>query len=394
MLDLDHFKEVNDTLGHGMGDRLLRDAASRISSCVREADTVARLGGDEFTVILSSLDNEHDVNRVAECILHNLAKPFALEGEFAYISVSIGISFYPSDASTVEQLVKNADQAMYFAKQQGRNCYRFFTYDMELSAQNRLQLANDLYLALSKNQFQVHYQPIVDLRNGTVRKAEALIRWLHPERGIVEPNEFIPIAEEVGLIVEIGDWVFGTVVEQIQLWQQTLAKDFCISVNKSPAQINGKRHKGQDWLLHLTECGMAGDCLMVEVTEDLLMDTSSEVRERLLAYRNAGIQVAIDDFGTGYSSLPYLQQCGISFLKIDQSFVSRLSDNSSEQVLCEAIIVMAHKLGMTVIAEGIETEQQLALLVAANCDFGQGYYFAKPMSADALQAFVRELSPV
>ncbi len=383
LLDLDHFKEVNDTLGHGMGDRLLREAARRIQHCVREVDTVARLGGDEFTVILCDLDGQSDVTRVAECILQFLAQPYRLDDEMAYISVSIGITFCPGDADTAEQLIKNADQAMYFAKQQGRNCYSFFTYEMEQSAQNRLRLANDLRLALSHQELQVYYQPIVELSDRSIHKAEALIRWQHPTRGFISPAEFIPIAEETGLIVEIGDWVFRAAVQQVAKWQKSFRSDFAISINKSPAQINRKRPKREDWLAYLAETGIAGESIVIEITEGLLLDVDGEVSDRLYAYRDAGIQVAIDDFGTGYSSLSYLKKFDIDYLKIDQSFVCNLAIDSNELALCEAIIVMAHKLGLKVIAEGIETEQQLTLLTHAGCDFGQGYYFARPMPAEA-----------
>lgn len=390
LLDLDHFKEVNDTLGHAMGDRLLRDAARRILTCVREADTVARLGGDEFTVILCGLDTQNDVTRVADAILENLAQPFALDGEVAYISVSIGITFYPNDADNAEQLVKNADQAMYFAKQQGRNCYSFFTSEMEQSAQNRLRLANDLRQALGNREFHVYYQPIIDFSDGSIHKAEALIRWRHPSRGFISPAEFIPLAEETGLIVDIGDWVFRVAVQQVAKWQKTFRSDFAISVNKSPVQINRKRQKGEDWLAYLAELDIAGESIVIEITESLLLDVDGEVSERLFAYRDAGIQVAIDDFGTGYSSLSYLKKFDIDYLKIDQSFVRNLAADSNELALCEAIIVMAHKLGLKVIAEGIESELQMLLLKEAGCDFGQGYYFAAAMAADAFEALMQQ----
>lgn len=388
LLDLDHFKEVNDTLGHGMGDQLLRDTARRLQSCVREADTVARMGGDEFTIILSDLGTQNDVARVADCILDQLTRPFSLNGEQAYISVSIGITLYPHDAKDSDQLIKNADQAMYYAKQQGRNCYSYFTAEMEQTAQKRLRLTNELRQAVTNQEFLVYYQPIVDLADRSIHKAEALVRWQHPQRGLVSPVEFISLAEETGLILEIGDWVFKTAASQVAAWRKTYRDDFKISVNKSPVQINRKRPQNQNWATYLAGVGIPGDCLIMEITEGLLLDVNGTVSDLLFAYRDAGIQVAIDDFGTGYSSLAYLKKFDIDYLKIDQSFTRNLTESSSDLALCQAIIVMAHKLGLKVIAEGIETEQQLQLLEDAGCDFGQGYYFARPLPAEAFEALL------
>lgn len=385
LLDLDHFKEVNDTLGHAMGDLLLREAAARLQHCVRDADTVARLGGDEFTIILTDLEANGPVDRVADAILHQLSDPFSLNGELAYISVSMGITFYPDDAKDAEQLVKNADQAMYYAKQHGRNCYSYFTFEMELSAQNRLRLSNDLRQAMANQEFLVYYQPIVNLADHSIHKAEALVRWQHPQRGLVSPAEFIPLAEETGLILDIGDWVFKTAAAQAVQWRKSYRDDFKISVNKSPVQINRKRVDGRNWASYLVDAGMPCDCIIIEITEGLLLEAGGTVSQLLYAYRDAGMQVALDDFGTGYSSLSYLKKFDIDYLKIDQSFTRNLTENSSDLALCQAIIVMAHKLGLKVIAEGIETEQQLVLLKDAGCDFGQGFYFAEPMSAEAFE---------
>lgn len=381
LLDLDHFKEVNDTLGHGMGDTLLQETAKRILSCVRKVDTVARLGGDEFTIILGDLDSGVSADRVAQAILRKLADPFRLGDEQAYISASIGITLYPQDAREAEQLVKNADQAMYSAKQQGRNRYSYFTLEMEHAAQNRMRLTNDLRQALAQQQFQVVYQPIVALNSGHIHKAEALIRWQHPSRGMISPLEFIPLAEETGLIVDIGNWVFHTAATQAAEWRANYQADFKVAVNKSPVQFIRSAEGGNDWISYLQQQGLSGQSIVVEITESLLLDADSTVREHLYAYRDAGIQVAIDDFGTGYSSLSYLKKFDIDYLKIDQSFTRNLATGSSDHALCEAIIVMAHKLGLQVIAEGIETQQQLDLLTSAGCDYGQGYLFSKPLPA-------------
>ena len=388
LLDLDRFKEVNDTLGHAMGDILLQETARRILSCVREVDTVARLGGDEFTIILGELNADINADRVAQAILQKLSEPFQLGDELAYVSVSIGITIYPQDAINDEQLIKNADQAMYTAKQQGRNRYSYFTAEMEKLAIDRMRLTNDLRQAIINQEFRVFYQPIYALdASQRLIKAEALIRWQHPVRGMISPADFIPLAEETGLIIEIGNWLFREAVRQVGEWRERYQADFKISINQSPVQFIRNEENGNEWISYLHEQGLLGESIMIEITESLLLDINNTVREHLFAYRDAGIEIAIDDFGTGYSSLSYLKKFDIDFLKIDQSFTRNLSNGSSDLVLCEAIIVMAHKLGLKVIAEGIETQEQLNLLTMAGCDFGQGYFFSKPVPAEAFVGF-------
>jgi diguanylate cyclase (GGDEF)-like protein/PAS domain S-box-containing protein len=389
LLDLDHFKEVNDALGHQVGDVLLQEAALRISACVRETDTVARLGGDEFTIIVGELDSPESLERIAQSILDSLAESFRLGEEMVYVSASIGITLYPTDGSDMEQLIKNADQAMYAAKHQGRNRYSYFLPSMQEAAQYRLRLANDLRHALPMQQFQVHYQPIVELGSGAVHKAEALIRWNHPTRGLVSPGEFIPIAEDTGLIIDIGDWVFRTAAEQLRHWRAVYHAAFQISVNKSPLQFKTARADHPAWSTYLQTLGLSGDSLVVEITEGLLMDGTMATHEKLLELRDAGIQVAIDDFGTGYSSLAYLKKFDIDYLKIDQSFTRNLAPGSDDLALCEAIVVMAHKLGLKVIAEGVETAEQRDLLVGIGCDYAQGYLFARPMPPEAFDAWMK-----
>ncbi|HEY7985605.1 MAG TPA: EAL domain-containing protein [Methylophilaceae bacterium] len=384
-LDLDRFKEINDTLGHDMGDILLIETAKRLTSCVRETDTVARLGGDEFTIILGELDDSRNVERVTEDILRKLSSPFQLGNDMAYVSASIGITLYPEDASTADALLKNADQAMYAAKNQGRNRYHYFTPSMQKTAQSRMRIANDLRKALAAQQFRVYYQPIVDLQTGDINKAEALIRWEHPKRGLVGPVEFISIAEETGLIVDIGAWVFHQAANQVKSWRKSHHPGFQISVNKSPVQFHNQDSSYPSWTIHLDSLGLPGQSIVVEITEGLLLDTGTHVIDRLQEFRAGGIEISLDDFGTGYSSLSYLNKFDIDFLKIDQSFVRNLASGSSNMALCEAIIVMAHKLGMQVIAEGIETEQQRDLLTAAGCDYGQGYLFSKPIPAEQFE---------
>lgn len=380
-LDLDYFKEVNDTLGHAMGDQLLIDTAKRIKSCVREADVVARLGGDEFTVVLSGMEEHKGIERVAEHILQRICEPYTLGDETAYISASIGITLYPDDANTIEGLLKHADQAMYAAKDQGRNRFNYFTPSMQESAKYRMRLIQDLRLAVINKEFELHYQPIVALASGAVTKAEALIRWHHRERGQVSPSEFIPVAEDTGLILEIGNWVFEQAARQSAKWRSDFGVDIQVSVNKSPVQFRDEGTLLHHWLTLLQELNITGTGVCIEITEGLLLDASMGVTEKLLAYRDAGVQVSLDDFGTGYSSLAYLKKFDIDYLKIDQSFTRNIDTDSNDQILCEAIIVMAHKLGMKVIAEGVETEAQRQVLLAAGCDYGQGYLFSAPVSA-------------
>ncbi|BBL60119.1 sensor domain-containing protein [Methylomonas koyamae] len=380
-IDLDLFKEVNDTLGHDMGDRLLQIAAQRIVASVRETDTVARLGGDEFTVILGEVGDPSNVERIARDLLERMTECFELGNEVAYISTSIGIAFFPDDAGDLKSLLKHADQAMYEAKRLGRNQYCFFIPAMQEAAQSRLRLSNDLRHAVADGQFFLCYQPIVELASGRVRKAEALIRWSHPQRGIVSPSEFIPIAEETGLICQIGNWTFQQAAKQLLVWQASIDPGFQITINKSPVQFRNERDSHRDWRDQLQALNLAGNSIVIEITEGLLLEASGSVAEQLLAFRDAGIQVSLDDFGTGYSSLSYLKKFDIDYIKIDQSFVRNLAAGSDDMALCEAIIVMAHKLGIRVVAEGIETGNQCELLAAAGCDYGQGYLFARPLPA-------------
>lgn len=386
LVDLDQFKEVNDTLGHAVGDMLLKDAARRISACVRESDTVARLGGDEFTVVLSEISDSSHVDDVAQKIISKLAEPFHLGSEAVYISASIGITLYPNDATDIDVLIKNADQSMYVAKNKGRNRFSYFTASLQEAAQTKLRLTNDLRGALEANQFRVHFQPIVELSTGRIHKAEALLRWQHPERGMVGPMEFIPLAEETGLINEIGDWVFKESARWAKLWCNRFGDDFQVSVNKSPVQFRAESyHFAAKWFEYLQELGLSGGNMVIEITEGLLLNADTHVADELHRLRDAGIQVAIDDFGTGYSSLSYLKKFDIEYLKIDRSFVNNLETDANDMALSEAIIVMAHKLGLKVIAEGVETEGQCNLLTIAGCDYAQGYLFSKPVPPEEFE---------
>jgi diguanylate cyclase (GGDEF)-like protein/PAS domain S-box-containing protein len=390
LVDLDHFKEVNDTLGHDAGDILLQEAARRIRACLREGDTVARLGGDEFTIILAELADDSHVDTIAHKIIARMTEPFQLGTEVAYVTASIGITLYPDDAADIDALMKNADQAMYAAKKEGRNRCSYFTRSLQEAAQARLHFTRDLRGALAGGQFEVHFQPIVELATGRIHKAEALLRWRHPARGMVNPMEFIPLAEETGLIHEIGDWVFRESARQARDWSRRFGADVQISVNMSPVQFRPEGGVFVDaWLRQLKELGLDGSNLSVEITEGLLLNAHPEVTDRLILFRDAGIQVAIDDFGTGYSTLSYLKRLDIDYLKIDRSFVRDLETDPNDMALSKAIIVMAHELGLKVIAEGVETEGQRRLLSAAGCDYAQGYLYAKPLPPEEFAALVR-----
>ena len=386
-IDLDHFKEVNDTLGHGNGDLLLLEAARRIRACVRESDTVARMGGDEFTVILTDVADVHLLAPTLQKILRVIEQVFQLGNEDVFVTASIGITLYPLDATEIEDLYKNADQALYVAKGAGRNRFSFFTPALQEAAQTRVRLANDLRTGLLEQQFLLVYQPIVELATGAVHKAEALIRWQHPTRGLISPAQFIPIAESSGLIVEIGEWVFQQAALQVQAWRKNLHPDFQISVNKSPVQFHHEGEGKKPWAVQLKAMDLPGSSMVVEITEGLLLDTSSRVGDHLLDLAAGGIQVSLDDFGTGYSALSYLQRLDIDFIKIDQSFVRHLEPDSTNLALCKAMVVMAHALGIKVVAEGVETAQQRDLLAAAGCDYAQGYWFSRPVSALDFEAF-------
>ena len=380
-IDLDYFKEVNDTLSHAAGDRLLQEAAARLAACVSRKDMVARLGGDEFMVILRSLADPQRTEQIAAAMIASISAPFQIGGETIFLSASIGITRFPEDAQTVNDLIKQADQAMYAAKAAGRNRYSFFTPSLQTAALARMRLSNDLRFALQEQQLHVVYQPVVALATGKAVKAEALIRWQHPQKGWISPLEFIPLAESSGQITAIGDFVFDQALQQVAQWRQSLDPEFQISINQSPVEFQSDPSRYQRWLEAMEAQQLPGQSITIEITEGLLLDASEKVVQRLLEFSAAGVQVAIDDFGTGYSSLSYLKKFDIDFLKIDQSFVRNLQRNNSDHALCEAIIMMAHKLGLKVIAEGVETTAQADLLREAGCDFAQGYLYGKPSAA-------------
>ena len=376
LIDLDEFKEVNDTLGHDQGDKLLIEAADRIKNCLRKSDTLARLGGDEFVVILNDIKHEGGIELVAQKVLQTLKAPFELK-ENAFVSASVGITLCPRDSTDMVELLKNADQAMYSAKANGRNNFHYFTPSMQQDAMLRMLLIKELRIAVEEQQFELFYQPIIDLKSGVIVKAEALIRWNHPQKGYVSPITFIPILEETRMIIKVGEWVFIEAARQVKRLREIYHTDLQISVNTSPLQFQSK--STNNWLSLTKHINVNPNAIGIEITESMLMEGHDNISNHLLELRDSGFQVSMDDFGTGYSSLSYLRKFDIDYLKIDQSFVRNLSDDSDDMVLCEAIIVMAHKLGLKTIAEGVENETQQFLLADAGCDYGQGYHFAKPL---------------
>lgn len=377
MLDLDNFKDVNDSLGHNTGDALLIECSKRIKRCIRKNDIVARLGGDEFIIVLVGTDTPDSIGKK---LLSTLAQPYEIEQKSIYCTASIGIALYPNDAMSIRSLLRNADQAMYSAKERGRNSLHFFTENMRTDFFNRVEIIKDLRIAITQQQFHLVYQPIVNLTNNAITKAEALIRWQHPKKGLISPLDFISIAEETGLIIEISEWIFNEVSQQVKHWRANYCQELMISINTSPVQYRNQGKQITAWSESLIAQGIPAQAIAIEITENLLMENQAEVVNALDKIRQQGISVAIDDFGTGYCSFSYLNNYAIDYLKIDKSFVQNMSADSKDIALCEAIIVMAKKLNIKVIAEGIETEQQKQLLVKAGGLLGQGYLLARPLS--------------
>jgi diguanylate cyclase (GGDEF)-like protein/PAS domain S-box-containing protein len=382
-IDLDGFKQINDLLGHDAGDILLREVARRLKECVRESDVVARFGGDEFTVVLTGLNETDHIEFVCEKILVTLARPFTLGNEKGYVTGSIGIAVSPLDATSADELMRKADQAMYAAKQAGKNQFSYFTREMDERAHERLHLSHELRHAVEKDQLSLHYQPVIDLHSGMIAEAEALVRWRHPTLGNIAPSLFVPIAEECGLINAIGNWVFRQAAACSKRSSEHANKLIPIGINKSPLQFI-RQDEGSDWLDYLERMGISANSIIVEITEGLLLHPSSDVNKTLMQYADSGMRLAIDDFGTGYSSMSYLHKFHIDYLKIDQSFVHDIETNASHRTIAETIIIMAHRLGLEVIAEGIETRPQMEILARAGCDYGQGYFFSRPVPEQQL----------
>lgn len=388
-IDLDRFKFINDTMGHEIGDQLLIGVAQRIRQCVRESDTVARLAGDEFVTILPNSSDAHFLTRVVRSISAAIAQPFHFGEQHTHTSACIGVAIYPQDAKTAEALISCADQAMYAAKNVGQNNFSFFNEDMLAKAKQRIYLANELHNALDNGELEVYYQPIIDVASGRTIKAEALLHWHHPQLGMVPPDQFIPLAEETDLILTIGHWVFCKVVEAAYQWNHSINDNQLrqISVNMSPKQFT-KDDIEHQFIHYLKTHKHDPAHIAIEITEGLLLDDSIDTTNKLDSLRAAGFEISLDDFGTGYATMAYLKKINIDYLKIDRSFVKDLETDPAAQAIAEAIIVMAHRLDLKVIAEGVETKGQYDLLAAMNCEYMQGYLFAKPMPLEQLITFV------
>jgi len=383
-IDLDHFKTINDSLGHDIGDLLLQAVAERLLTCVRNEDTVARQGGDEFIVVLNAIAESLDAAKVAQKILDALMRPYYIHKNELHICGSIGIAVFPDDGANAETLLKNSDVAMYHAKENGRNNYQFFTDDLNKSAHERHTLSLDLRYALERNELVLHYQPIMDMPDHRLHSVEALLRWRHPQHKLIAPDKFISLAEETGLIIPIGEWVLKTVCEQIRAWQAQGYFIPKVAINLSARQFRDKELTGNIARI-LQETGIAAQYITLEITESMLIDNIEKVVETLNCLNAMGIRISIDDFGTGYSSLSYLKRFPIHTLKIDRTFVRDIVTDKSDHTIVATIIAMAHSLEMDVIAEGIETEEQLNLLRAQHCNHYQGYYFSKPVTAAEIE---------
>jgi len=396
-LDLDRFKLINDSLGHNAGDRMLQTVADRIKSCLRQFDTVARYAGDEFVLILYDQVSEETISVLLQRVLDNVSKPFQLDKQDVYVTCSIGVSVFPQDGKEVNTLLKNADAAMFRAKQRGRNNFHFYTTEMNSRVAEHLSLETDLRRALERGELLLHYQPQVDLLSGRIVGAEALVRWQHPQQGMIFPGRFIPLAEETGLILALGEWVLQTACTQNKAWQNAGLPLITMSVN-----ISVRQFMRTDLIESLTKVikasGIDARNLELEVTESLIMHNAEEFVATLKKLRELGIKLAIDDFGTGYSSLNYLKQLPVDRLKVDQSFVRDIFKDAGGATIAEAIITLGHSLGLKVIAEGVETGDQLDFLRRKLCDEFQGHYFSRPLPTATfttlLQAEQRRVAPV
>ena len=385
-LDLDDFKKVNDSLGHEVGDKLLIEAANRLQLALRKEDTVGRLGGDEFIVLLRGLTDNNNTINIAENLLKIFRDPFHIDGRELILTLSIGIAIYPENGDCASDLLRNADTAMYQAKGMGRNAYSFFTAEMNIIMTRRFEIEGQLHGALERNEFEVYYQPQLNVKDGAIIGAEALLRWHNPMLGNVTPDEFIPIAEQTGLIVPIGKYVIEQSLRFLSEWQTSSQQDYMIAVNLSPRQFRDNELIGFIKKA-LSDTNTNPDHLEFEITEGVLMIGKSYIDDALLELHKLGIKLSMDDFGTGYSSLSYLRQYAFDVLKIDRSFINGITLEKEDCDLVKATIAMAHSLGLVVVAEGVEMREQLTLLDKLGCDYVQGYYFSKPIPAKELLEF-------
>jgi diguanylate cyclase (GGDEF)-like protein len=386
-LALDRFKKINDTLGHAVGDLLLKDVAERVKHCVSESDTVARFDGEEFALLLTQVTGTEDLVEITRLINEALKPSFLLAGHEIYVTASIGISLFPFDGEDQNNLLKNAGAALYRAKMQGGNNYQFYTSDMNARALKRLALESSLRRAVEHEEFVIHYQPQVEMESRKIVGAEALVRWQHPKFGLLAPAEFIPMAEDTGLILLLGAWVLRTACAQTRWWQQAGIGDLRIAVNVSARQFQDKNLLDTVAQI-LSDTGLDSSCLELELTESSIMQNAESAIKTLTELREMGVKISIDDFGTGYSSLGYLKRLPIDILKLDRSFVTGATTDPDDAALVMAIISLAHNLKLKVIAEGVETEEQVRFLRLLKCDGGQGYLFGKPMPADLFRSLI------
>lgn len=391
LLDLDNFKYINDTQGHPAGDSLLLKVSMRIRQAMRETDLVARLGGDEFAVVASNLDDIGDVGQLAKNLIKTFDNSFNINEERVSMTTSLGVAIYPSDSNNVDELLKQCDMALYDAKRRGKNTYSFFDVDLDRAIRRRQKLQTDMSVALIENDFVLHFQPIIDSDSGEVVSAEALIRWQHPEKGLIPPDEFIPVAESSGFIVPLGNWVIERACEQKRQWKEQGLYDFPLAINLAANQFYN------DKLLHLLNRAikrhnLSYDSVILEITENTLMENTEDISERINKLHKSGFSFSLDDFGTGYSSLAYLKRFPVDKIKIDRSMVDGIPENKENSAICEAIISIGKAFGIKIIAEGVETQEQLEYLRDIACHQIQGYLISKPLNSSDFVAWVQQRS--
>ena len=386
LVDIDDFKLVNDSFGHDAGDKLIKAVGQLISRSLRRADTIARLGGDEFAVIIEGIESPDDAISIADNLTTILEHNVRLDDQETYTSASIGIAVYPDDGKDARTLLKNADTAMYRAKEKGRHCFQFYKPEMSINAMERLELENSLKAAFENDEFVIHYLPVIDIHKNEVAGVEALLRWQHPDKGMIHPADFINVIEDCGLIVAVGEWQVQSVCKQIKVWQEAGLENQNVSINLAPRQF--KEHDLVALFQQaIAENGISGESLSVEITERTLIENIGEVETTLNKLRELGVRVLLDDFGTGYASLAYLKEFPVDIVKIDRAFVAGIPDNHEDAAIIDAIAGLTRGLKLSLLAEGVENERQLDVLKGLGCQYGQGYYWSKPLPGNEYEQF-------